>query len=387
MHKHHRALGVAPNKAVSVLEIAKARPVQPVTLIRPHAARRAARFFSEKFPGRVALCREGESVPRAPRDAVGGRHHALRRRLDRRGASRRAHAARGDACASCTRSRPRRRSARPISRMVSAPSRSTARKSSTRSCAPPTARTDLTLCVRLRVSSDHSKLSLASKFGVDLADAAPLLMAARQVADALGICFHVGSAGDEPAGLFGRDGARARGDRLGGGHGRRDRRRRGLPLLLSGDGAAAARALFPHDPRGVREPAGVLFGRTVVRARPRAVGGICLAAGPRRAAPRRRALHQRRRLWRAVRRRAYRLALPGQRCCASPTAMRATSASASTARPATTWIAWPARSSCPPTRRPATSSRSACWAPMAARCAPPSTASPATRRWSSRTSR
>ena len=52
MHKHHSALGLAPNKVVSALEIAKARPVQPVTLIRPHAALRAARFFSEKFPGR-----------------------------------------------------------------------------------------------------------------------------------------------------------------------------------------------------------------------------------------------------------------------------------------------------------------------------------------------
>ncbi len=52
---------------------------------------------------------------------------------------------------------------------------------------------DLSLCVRLRVSSDYSELSLAAKFGVDLADAAPLLQATRQVADALGICFHVGS--------------------------------------------------------------------------------------------------------------------------------------------------------------------------------------------------
>ncbi|MFM2301764.1 MAG: hypothetical protein RLZZ84_1500 [Pseudomonadota bacterium] len=52
---------------------------------------------------------------------------------------------------------------------------------------------DLSLCVRLRVSSDYSELSLASKFGVDLVDAAPLLQATRQVADALGICFHVGS--------------------------------------------------------------------------------------------------------------------------------------------------------------------------------------------------
>src|SRR3546814_20074042 len=41
LHKHDSALGVA----------ATLRPVQPVTLVRPHAARRAARFFVEKFPG------------------------------------------------------------------------------------------------------------------------------------------------------------------------------------------------------------------------------------------------------------------------------------------------------------------------------------------------
>ena len=52
---------------------------------------------------------------------------------------------------------------------------------------------DLNLLVRLRVSSEHSELSLAAKFGTDLVDAAPLLQATRQHCDALGICFHVGS--------------------------------------------------------------------------------------------------------------------------------------------------------------------------------------------------
>ena len=54
MHKHHRALGLAaaPSGGRSAADIVKARPVQPVTLLRPHAARRAARFFAEKFPGR-----------------------------------------------------------------------------------------------------------------------------------------------------------------------------------------------------------------------------------------------------------------------------------------------------------------------------------------------
>src|SRR5690606_22004318 len=52
---------------------------------------------------------------------------------------------------------------------------------------------DLNLLVGLRVSSEHSELSLAAKFGTDLVDAPSLLQATRQHCDALGICFHVGS--------------------------------------------------------------------------------------------------------------------------------------------------------------------------------------------------
>ncbi len=59
--------------------------------------------------------------------------------------------------------------------------------------------TDLTLCVRMRVSSELSKLSLASKFGVELTEAKELLQRTRQVADALGICFHVGSQAMSPS--------------------------------------------------------------------------------------------------------------------------------------------------------------------------------------------
>jgi ornithine decarboxylase len=58
--------------------------------------------------------------------------------------------------------------------------------------------TDLTLCVRLRVSSEHSELSLASKFGCDLVDARELLQQTRQLADCLGVCFHVGSQAMSP---------------------------------------------------------------------------------------------------------------------------------------------------------------------------------------------
>jgi ornithine decarboxylase len=58
---------------------------------------------------------------------------------------------------------------------------------------------DLNLCVRIRVSSDHAKLSLASKFGAEPNEMKALLFAARQAADALGICFHVGSQAMTPA--------------------------------------------------------------------------------------------------------------------------------------------------------------------------------------------
>src|SRR5439155_10643310 len=54
LHNRHRALGLAaaPSGSRGAAAIAKLRPVQPVTLLRPHAARRAARFFVERFPGR-----------------------------------------------------------------------------------------------------------------------------------------------------------------------------------------------------------------------------------------------------------------------------------------------------------------------------------------------
>jgi ornithine decarboxylase len=54
LHKLHRALGLAaaPTGSRGAAAIAKLRPVEPVTLLRPHAALRAAHFFVEKFPGR-----------------------------------------------------------------------------------------------------------------------------------------------------------------------------------------------------------------------------------------------------------------------------------------------------------------------------------------------
>ena len=52
---------------------------------------------------------------------------------------------------------------------------------------------DLTLCVRIQVASEFAQISLASKFGIPVEDSEELLQETRQVADRLGICFHVGS--------------------------------------------------------------------------------------------------------------------------------------------------------------------------------------------------
>ena len=197
MHKHHRPLGLAATQddARGGIDIAKLRPVQPVTLLRPHAARRAARFFIEKFPGRslyavkanpspdllrilwesgvtyydVASIGEVRLVAEVLPEAVQCFMHPVKAEeviaeayFD--------HGVRTFALDTMD-------ELDKIVRATSTPDGEIA--------------TDLNLLVRIRVSSDHAKLSLASKFGAEPNEMKALLFAARQAADALGICFHV----------------------------------------------------------------------------------------------------------------------------------------------------------------------------------------------------
>ena len=198
MHQHHRALGLAPLSTVpadsvaGAIDIAMRQPVQPVTIVRPHAAARAARFFTERFPGRtmyavkanpspellrtlydngvttydVASIAEVRLVARTLPDATLCFMHPVKAEE----AIAEAYFTHGVRTFSLD-------SMEELAKIVRA----------TRGAA------DLTLCVRLRVSSEHSKLSLGAKFGVAPDEARELLLATRQVADALGICFHVGS--------------------------------------------------------------------------------------------------------------------------------------------------------------------------------------------------
>jgi ornithine decarboxylase len=186
--KHHSALGLA-----SAL-----KPVQPVTLIRPHAARRAARFFVEKFPGRSIYAVKANPSPdllallwdsgithfdvasiaevRLVATTVPQATLCFMHPVKAEEAIREAYFEHGVRVFSLD-------TEEELEKIVRATNGAE----------------DLTLCVRLRVSSEHSKYSLASKFGAEPQDVKQLLIATRQVADALGICFHVGSQAMTPA--------------------------------------------------------------------------------------------------------------------------------------------------------------------------------------------
>lgn len=188
MHKHHSALGL-----VSAL-----RPVQPVTLLRPHAAKRAARFFAEKFPGRSLYAVKANPSPelirlfwdsgishfdvasiaevRLVRGLLPNATLCFMHPVKAEEAIREAYFEHGVRTFSLD-------SVDELGKIVRATN----------------AAQDLTLCVRIRVSSDHSKLSLAAKFGAEPSEMKELLIQTRQVADALGVCFHVGSQAMTPA--------------------------------------------------------------------------------------------------------------------------------------------------------------------------------------------
>ena len=200
MHSHHSALGLAtaPTGIACAAVIAKQNPVQPVTLLRPHAARRAARFFVEKFPGRslyavkanpspellvilwesgvthydVASIAEVRLVAQTLPEAVLCFMHPVKAEE----AIEEAYFTHGVRTFSLD-------TIDELDKILRA----------TRGAE------DLNLLVRIRVSSEHSKLSLASKFGAEPDEMKALLMAARQASDALGICFHVGSQAMSPA--------------------------------------------------------------------------------------------------------------------------------------------------------------------------------------------
>ena len=173
------------------------RPDEPVILNRPHAARRAARFFVEKFPGKVLYAVKANPAPdliqvlwsagvthydvasitevRLVRGILPGAVLCFMHPVKTPAAIREAYFDHGVRTFSLD-------SVEELEKIIDA----------CRSDDGEAPR-DLRLCVRLRVSSEYSELSLASKFGCDLIEAPQLLQEARQHCDWLGVCFHVGS--------------------------------------------------------------------------------------------------------------------------------------------------------------------------------------------------
>ncbi|MEM1053003.1 MAG: type III PLP-dependent enzyme [Pseudomonadota bacterium] len=173
-------------------------PDEPIILNRPHAARRAARFFVEKFPGKVMYAVKANPAPdliqvlweagvthydvasiaevRLVRETLPEAVMCFMHPIKRRRAIAEAYHTHGVRTFSLD-------TMEELEKIVEA-------------CADPATgqpAEDLRLCVRLRVSSEHAQLSLAAKFGCDLTEAPALLQAARQHCDWLGVCFHVGS--------------------------------------------------------------------------------------------------------------------------------------------------------------------------------------------------
>ena len=203
MHIHPRALGLAkaPDGG-SAAAIALGRPVQPVTLLRPHAAARAARFFVEKFPGKSLYAVKAN--PSAELLSIlwesGVTHYDVASLGEVRLVA--ATLPKAELCFMHPVKAEEAIAEAYFTHGVKTFSLDTLEELDKIVGATSTdgvAATDLNLLVRLRVSSDHAKLSLASKFGAEPNEVKALLQAARQASDALGICFHVGSQAMSPA--------------------------------------------------------------------------------------------------------------------------------------------------------------------------------------------
>ena len=188
MHQHHSAHGLI--QALS--------PVEPVTLVRPHAAARAARFFIERFPGTTMYAVKANPSPDLLRVLwdSGVTHYDVASIAEVRLVARTLPEA--TLCFMHPVKAEEAISEAYWKHGVRTFSLDTLDELEKIVRATEGAQ-DLNLLVRLRVSSDHTKLSLAAKFGAEPEDVAELLMATRQASDALGICFHVGSQAMTPA--------------------------------------------------------------------------------------------------------------------------------------------------------------------------------------------
>jgi hypothetical protein len=366
LHKHHRPLGLAtsPTGTRRAADIANTRPVQPVTLLRPHAARRAARFFIEKFPGRSLYAVKANPSPDLLKvlwDA-GITHYDVASM----GEVRLVHETLPEAvlCFMHPVKAEEAIAEAYFEHGVKTFSLDTVEELEKIVRATKGA-SDLNLLVRLRVSSEHAKYSLAAKFGAEPHELKALLMAARQASDALGICFHVGSQAMSPAAY-----AEAM-----------ERVRDAIVEAAVTVDIVDVGGGFPSTYPGMEPPALETYFQVIhsaFEALPISYSAELWCEPSSTSTTARTAPCSMRRMSAGVSR---------SRSFAAGRRGRSPSDSAFTGRRATISTIWPARSISRPTSRPAIMSRSECSAPMAARCGPASTASESTASKLSTTSR
>ncbi len=174
------------------------RPSSPVLCIRPHAATRAARWFVANFPGKSFYAVKANPSPwliqalidgginqfdvasinevRLLSDLAPDGELAFLHPVKSREAIREAYFAHGVRIFALD-------TQEELDKILEATDRAD----------------DLVLFVRLSVSSALAKISLSSKFGIEIGPDEQLLQRARQYAKKLGISFHVGSQAMSPA--------------------------------------------------------------------------------------------------------------------------------------------------------------------------------------------
>ena len=288
------------------------RPDEPVILNRPHAATRAAKYFVDNFPGKVLYAVKANPAPdlvevlwnagvthfdvasiaevRLVRERLPEATLCFMHPIKTPSAIREAYHQHGVKTFSLD-------SVEELEKIVDA-------------CSDPETSdpaTDLRLCVRLRVSSEYSELSLASKFGCDLTEAPELLQQVRQHCDWLGICFHVGSQAMSPFAFV---------QAL-------DRTRAAIAeasvVIDMIDVGGGFPSIYPGmEPPPLEDYFAIIHQHfyalpIAYNAELWCEPGRALHDREGRKAPRERTLHQRWCLWRALRRRACRMAFPGER--------------------------------------------------------------------------
>lgn len=172
-------------------------PDEPVILNRPHAADRAARFFATRFPGKSLYAVKANPSPDLLRVLwnAGITHYDVASIAEVRLVA--ATLPQATLCfmhpVKTARAIAEAYHAHGVRTFSLDTPQELAKIVEACRDADGVAANDLRLCIRLRVSSEYSELSLAAKFGCDLTEAPALLQEARQHCDWLGLCFHVGS--------------------------------------------------------------------------------------------------------------------------------------------------------------------------------------------------